>query len=103
MAFSEWWSFDGAMVNLDQNAGAVYELGDSAGNIVFIGGASALKQRLRKHLEENERSCIKKNASQYRYDYRWDYAEEEKRMYDDYVRTFGKPPRCNKPHAPAAR
>jgi predicted GIY-YIG superfamily endonuclease len=95
MAFTKWWTFNDNMVSYDLDNGAVYEFADANGTIVYIGSTNALKRRMREHLSEDAKSCIKTNAKQYRYDYRSDCVAEEKRLYAVFVQTNGKPPRCN--------
>lgn len=95
MAFSQWYSFNDKMVDYDRNQGAVYEFADISGNIIYIGSTNELQRRMKEHLSENAKGCIRTNASQYRYDYRSDFAAEEKRLYDSFVRANGRAPRCN--------
>ena len=94
MAMESWWGFNSAMANTERDEGGVYELGDSGKAIIYIGSSGAVKTRLQAHLSGSEGSCTK-NASHYRVDYRSDYATEERRRYDEYVRTHGRQPRCN--------
>ena len=93
MAMSSWWGFNSAMVGTERDEGGVYELGDSAKAVIYI-GSGTVKTRLQAHLSGSEGSCTK-NASYYRVDYRSDYATEERRRYDEYVRTNGHRPKCN--------
>jgi hypothetical protein len=95
MAFGRWWSFSKNTISLDRNEGAVYEFGDVAGNVIYIGSTNVLRRRLTEHLEEDAKSCIKINAKFYRYDYRSDFAKEAQRLHDEFVRENGQPPHCN--------
>lgn len=95
MAFSQWWTFSTGMVDSDRDEGGVYELASTAEQIIYIGSSGSIKTRLRQHLSEDAKSCIKANAAKYRIDYRSDYAAEELRLYDGFVRQAGKPPKCN--------
>ena len=95
MAFSQWWTFREGLVESDRDDGAVYEFRDDGENIVYIGSTNALKRRLKEHLDEDAKSCIKTNAKMYRYDYRTDYAAEELKLYDAFVKQYGRPPKCN--------
>jgi len=95
MAFSQWWNFTASLVGYDRDDGAVYEFADSAETIVYIGSTNELKRRLTEHLGESTTSCIKKNTAKYRYEYTTNYAKLEQQLYDEYVRTYKKPPACN--------
>jgi predicted GIY-YIG superfamily endonuclease len=94
MAFSEWWNFANANVEGDKNAAGVYQLGNSSG-IVYIGSSNDLKRRLKEHLAESASTCIRKNATHYRIEYRSDYQEAEQAYYDAFVRQYGRKPQCN--------
>jgi predicted GIY-YIG superfamily endonuclease len=96
MAFSQWWSFREGMVNSDREEGGVYELADAGSRTIYIGSSRQIRTRMRQHLSEEASSCIRQNATQYRIDYRSDYAAEELKLYDKFVRENGKPPKCNK-------
>lgn len=95
MAFDRWWTFAESVVKFDKDEGGVYELGTASETVIYIGSSGALKSRLLQHLNEDAKSCIKANAAKYRIDYRADYAAEERRLYDEFVRTNSKPPKCN--------
>jgi hypothetical protein len=95
MAFGPWWSFSKTTISADRNEGAVYEFGDFAGNVIYLGSTNALRRRLTEHLEEDPTSCINMNARHYRYDYRSDFAKEAQRLHDEFVRENGQPPHCN--------
>jgi hypothetical protein len=95
MAFSQWWTFSEGMVASDRDAGGIYEFANSAEQIIYIGSSGALQSRLRQHLGEDAKTCIKKNAIKYRLDYRADYAAEERRLFDEFVTQNGRKPSCN--------
>ena len=95
MAWTQWWSFREGMVNSDRDEGGVYQFANSAGTVVYIGSSGQIRTRLMQHLSEDAKSCIKNNAAQYRIDYRQDYAAEELRLYNEFVRQNGKQPACN--------
>jgi hypothetical protein len=95
MAFSQWWSFNDSMVNSDRDDAGVYELANSRGEIIYIGSSNAIRRRLKEHLSEDAKSCIKKNAAQYRVEYRSDYQSAERSYYDTFVRQYGRQPQCN--------
>lgn len=86
-------SFDGTTVDEEQDAGGVYELRDADQNVIYI-GSGKVKARLQAHLSGREGPCTQR-ASYYRVDYRSDYIAEERRRYDEYVRTHRRRPRCN--------
>jgi hypothetical protein len=95
MGFSQWWAFSEGMVNSDSDQGGVYEFENSAGEVIYIGSSGTIQTRLRQHLGEDAKTCIKKNAARYRIDYRTDYAAEERRLYDAFVKQYGRRPLCN--------
>jgi hypothetical protein len=95
MAFDPWWTFSEGMIKSDRDVGGVYEFGSSTGEIIYIGSTGTIQTRLRQHLSEDAKSCIKTNAVRYRIDYRSDYAAEELRLYDAFVKQHGGPPKCN--------
>ena len=83
------------MVASDLDNGAVYEFADANGTIVYIGSTNALQRRMKEHLSEDAKNCLKIHAKQYRCDYRSDYVTEEKRLYNAFVIANGTKPRCN--------
>ncbi len=95
MAFSTWWAFNDGMVNSDRDEGGVYEIADSRGTVIYIGSSGQIKTRLKQHLNEAANACIKRNGAQYHIEYRSDYAAEELRLYNAFVRANGRQPLCN--------
>jgi len=95
MAFSDWWTFSQGMIDSDREEGGVYEFADANGTLIYIGSANNVKRRLGEHLGENATTCIKKNAAKYRIEYTPYYQTREKELYDEFVRQYGKPPKCN--------
>jgi predicted GIY-YIG superfamily endonuclease len=95
MAFSQWWSFTDSLVDYDRNEAAVYEFANGSGDVVYIGSSNDLKRRLKEHLGENTTSCIKQNAKQYRLEYTSYFATRERELIDEFIRTYGRLPRCN--------
>ena len=95
MAFSEWWTFSDGMVSSDRDDAGVYQFANAAGTIIYIGGSNAVRRRLKEHLSEDAKSCIKNNAAKYRIEYRSDYQAAERAYYDAFVRANGKKPQCN--------
>jgi predicted GIY-YIG superfamily endonuclease len=100
VAFGQWWTFSDSFVSYDPDESAVYQFADDRGNIVYVGSTNQLQRRLKEHLSEDAKSCIKKNAKKYRVDYRSDVANEARRLYDEFVRQNGSPPLCNDKHPP---
>lgn len=90
-----WWPFSEQMIQHDRDDPGVYELGNSSDIVVYVGSSNELRRRLREHLAEASSSCIKKNTIKYRLEYTRDYVRRERELYDDHVRTYGKPPACN--------
>jgi hypothetical protein len=95
MAMSQWWTLTEAVVQYDRDAPGVYELGNAAESVIYVGSTNEIRRRLREHMGEDAKSCIKKNAAKYRIDYRTDYAAEERRRYDSFVAANGRAPLCN--------
>jgi hypothetical protein len=95
MTFSQWWTFNEGMVTSDRDEGGVYEFANSADQIIYIGSSGQIRSRLKQHLGEDAKGCIKANAAKYRIDYRSDYAAEELRLYDEFVRQNRTSPKCN--------
>jgi hypothetical protein len=95
MAFSQWWIFTEGYVSSDKDEGGVYEFANREGVVIYIGSTGTIRSRLRQRLSEDAQACIKRNATQYRIEYRSDYAAEELRLYDAYVKDKGSKPECN--------
>ena len=91
---SNWWNFSAKNVETEDEQGGVYEFGNSSKQVVYIGSTNDMKRRLQEHLSGSD-SCIARNASYYRVDYRTDYKAEERRRYDAYERTHRVSPLCN--------
>lgn len=100
MAWGQWWDFRKGMVESDRDEGGVYQFANSAGTIVYIGSSGQIRTRLQQHLGEDAKSCIRANATKYQIEYRADYAAEELRLYDAYVRDNGRAPQCNDKRPP---
>jgi predicted GIY-YIG superfamily endonuclease len=91
---NRWWNFTEGMVNLDHDQPGVYELGDAAGTVVYVGSSNQIRRRLLEHLAE-QGTCIKRNATLYRIEYTPYYVTRERQLYDEFVRAYGRQPRCN--------
>ena len=92
----KWWDLKEYLVNTEKDEPGVYELSDSQETVIYVGSAEKLKARLMDHVNEKDNNCIKDNAKKYRTQYTGQYKAREKELYDEHVRTFGKPPACNK-------
>jgi predicted GIY-YIG superfamily endonuclease len=90
------WDLQENWVDTDRDDPGVYELSDSQETVIYVGSAEKLKQRLKGHLNEKDNDCIKKKAKKYRLQYTSQYKAREKELYDEHVKTFGRPPACNK-------
>jgi hypothetical protein len=95
MAFTQWWTFSEGMFSSDGDTPGVYEFANAAGDLIYVGSTRTLQTRLRQHLSEDAKTCIKRNAVKYRIEYRSDYAAEELRIFDAFVRQNGRKPMCN--------
>lgn len=92
---SQWWTFAEDVIKLDRDDPGVYELGNDAGSVVYIGSSNELRRRLLEHLNEAAGTCIKRHTTKYRMEYTKDYKVRERELYDEHVRINGKPPQCN--------
>ena len=90
-----WWVFADAVIDSDQDLPGVYELGNAAGEVIYIGSSSELRRRLKEHWHEPNGTCVRKNTTQYRLEYRPDYLAGERELFEQYVRDYGRPPLCN--------
>jgi len=68
--------------------------------VFYIGSAKDIRKRLKGHLGQNRNSGIKEALKDYNCFYRYvlfqkDWRKEEKRLYDLFVQTYGRGPRCN--------
>lgn len=91
---SRWKPLTRAYVLEESNVGGVYELGNHSGTVVYIGSSSIIRNRLLSHVNSTD-LCIRMHASQYRVEYTEDYLRRERELYDEHVRLYGHPPRCN--------
>ena len=89
-----WWSFSAVMVDTERDEGGVYELGDGAQHVTYIGSSNQVRRRLREHLGEPGYTCIGK-ATCYRVEYTPNYRHRERELYDEHVRRHGRGPACN--------
>lgn len=94
MGMGTWWSFTKELVGTEYDESGVYELGDESRKVIYIGSSGVVRTRLTEHLSRREGSCTL-SASYYRVDYTSSYRSEERRRYDEYVRTHGHRPKCN--------
>ena len=92
---AQWWRLSEVFIQVDQDAPGVYELGDASGTVVYIGSSYAIRRKLREHMGESATSCIKRYANRYRIEYTLDYGARARQLYDEHVRGYGVPPRCN--------
>ncbi len=73
-------------------------------SVIYIGSAKNIKKRLKDHLSPGSKNgsikeFLKKHRCLFRYilvSKKW--KDEERKMYDLFVSTYGAPPRCNKLH-----
>lgn len=79
-----------------------YPIGSTS--VIYIGSGKNIRKRLKDHLRPGSKNgsmkeFLKKHKCLFRYillSKGW--KEEEKRLYDLFVSTYGSPPRCNKIH-----
>jgi predicted GIY-YIG superfamily endonuclease len=89
-----WWVFADVIIASEQELPGVYELGNAAGEVIYIGSSANIRRRLRQHWVASGDSCVKRHATQYRVEYRSDYRARERELYDLHVRRYAKPPLC---------
>ncbi|MGA3211623.1 MAG: GIY-YIG nuclease family protein [Terriglobales bacterium] len=90
-----WWNFTEHFINYDREQPGVYELGDAAGMVVYVGSSANVRGRLKDHLEEKGDSFIRQHATQYRIEYTSAYQAREKQLFEEHIHTFGDSPKCN--------
>ena len=79
-----------------------YPLGSTS--VIYIGSGRNIRKRLKDHLRPGSKNgsmkeFLKKHKCLFRYILLLKgWKEEEKRLYDLFVSTYGSPPRCNKVH-----
>jgi predicted GIY-YIG superfamily endonuclease len=95
---SQWWTFSEMMVQHDRDEPGVYELGETNGTVIYIGGSDAIRRRLREHLSESATTCTRRSTAQYRVEYTRNWTTRERQLHDEHVRLYGRPPRCNEVH-----
>lgn len=108
--FSSFYPFSRSSIGSDvAESSGVYELRLAKGEIgyincrtgiFYIGSARNIKKRLKEHLKSrngNIKKILKKHKCLFRYIvFKKDWKEEEKRLYNLFLSTYGMPPKCNK-------
>ena len=89
-----WWVFGDVIIASERDFPGVYEFGNAAGEVIYIGGSANIRRRLREHWIESIGSCVKRHTTQYRVEYRADYAARERELYELHVKIHSKPPLC---------
>jgi hypothetical protein len=89
-----WWVFGDVLIASEHEFPGVYELGNAAGEVIYIGSSANICRRLREHWIEPSTSCVKRHTSQYRVEYCSDYVARERELYDSHLRLHSKPPLC---------
>lgn len=92
---SEWWSFTANLIEMESEAPGVYELGNPAKNVIYIGSSSNVRGSLLEHLRAQSGSCIHRFVTRYRVEYTKDYGAREEALFADHLKTHGRLPRCN--------
>jgi GIY-YIG catalytic domain-containing protein len=90
----QWWVFGDVIIASERDVPGVYELGNAAGQVIYIGGSSKIRRRLREHWIDSTTSCVKRNTTQYRVEYRVDYLARERELYELHVKVHAAPPLC---------
>lgn len=77
-----------------------YPSGNS--NVIYIGSTKNIRKRLGEHLKENNRNdyircLLKKSDCFFRYiQFSKNWREEEGKLYNLFIKTYGAPPKCNR-------
>lgn len=90
---TRWRPLVAAFIAREGTASGVYELGDSADNVVYIGSADDLQRALRERLADMDK--LMQQAVQYRASYTTQHRQREVELYEEYVALHGHPPCCN--------
>lgn len=93
LGWSQWWSYNKAMVGYDPDKLGVYELGDESQNTVYY-GSGKIKTRLLDHL--NKRECPL--ARYYRFELipsTERCRDREEQLLSAYKQKYGKLPMYN--------
>lgn len=91
----QWWFLATQVAQYEQDQPGVYELADEGGNVIYVGSADKVRRRILEHVNETQNDCIKRDARRYRVEYCTNCRQREKQLYDEHVRMYRKPPRCN--------
>ena len=91
---SSWWVFGDVIIASERELPGVYELGNAAGEVIYIGSSSDICRRLREHWIEPPGSCVKRNTTQYRVEYRSDYLARQRELHESHLKLHSKPPLC---------
>lgn len=89
-----WWVFGDVLIASERELPGVYELGNAAGEVIYIGSSNNVARRLREHWVDAGSSCVKRYATQYRVEYDANYLARERELYALHMRIHAKPPRC---------
>ena len=95
-----WSTFIETVVNYERDEPGIYEFGDAGGDVIYTGSTNAIRRHLKEHLDQPSSNCIKEHATKYRVEYTPNYKAREQELYDEYVKTHGRPPICNEARTP---
>jgi predicted GIY-YIG superfamily endonuclease len=87
-----WWVFSDVLIDSERDLPGVYELGNAAGEVVYIGSSADVRRRLQEHWDEPANSSVKRYTTQYRVD----YLACERVLYERHLKTHRKPPICSR-------
>ncbi len=88
-----WWVFGDVLIASERELPGVYELGNAAGEVIYIGSSANICRRLREHWVESDDSWVKRYTTQYRIEYRSDYVAREHELCDLHLRLHAELPR----------
>jgi predicted GIY-YIG superfamily endonuclease len=90
-----WWVFSDVLIDSERDLPGVYELGNAAGEVVYIGSSTEVRRRLQEHWSEPATSSVRRYTTQYRVEYREDYLARERVHYERHLKTHRTPPICS--------
>ena len=93
---NHWWTFDYHMVQFEKAQPGVYELADVNRELLYIGCAQEVRDRLQQHLARPQSGECFRKARYFRVEYADNYVERCDKMMARYASLHqGRFPPCN--------